>query len=126
MDYVGILIERNDGKILFELRDYNPYIKNRNCWSIFGGGIKLNEKPVDAAIRELKEELEISIKKNQLHLLMVIPGIKNKNYLYKLPLGKEKEHFTLKEGVAMGYFTPSEMRKKKNVVKTLRFLLYFY
>ncbi len=57
MDYAGILIERNDGKMLFQLRGNNPNIRNRNCWSLFGGGINKNETPIGAAIRELKEEM---------------------------------------------------------------------
>ena len=126
MDYVGVLIERNDGKMLFQLRDNNSNIKNRNCWSLFGGGIKPSEKPIDAAIRELKEELGILIKKEQLKLWMVIGGFNKKNYLYKLTLNLKLKDFKLREGKSMAYFSISKIRKKKNLVKTLRLLLYLY
>jgi len=67
--------------MLFQLRDNNPKIKNRNCWSLFGGGINNGEQPIDAAIRELKEELGLTIKKEQLRPLAVFLGIKKRNYL---------------------------------------------
>ena len=126
MDYAGILIERKDGKMLFQLRDNNPKIRNRNCWGLFGGGIEPEEEPMEAAIRELKEELGLSIKKEQLKLWMVIPFYKKKNYLFKLHLDREISSLKLGEGAGMGYFTISEMRKKKNIVKNLKILLYIY
>mgnify|MGYP001574773866 CR=1 FL=1 len=64
--------------MLFQLKDNNPVIKNKNLWSLFGGGIKTGEKPVEAAIRELKEELGIKIKKRQLYSWMVFPGFRKK------------------------------------------------
>ena len=67
MDYAGILIERNDGKLLFQLRD-NHAILNPNRWGIFGGGIEKNESPIEAIKRELKEELSLDTKKEDLLL----------------------------------------------------------
>jgi len=126
MDYAGILIENNDGKMLFQLRDNNPKIKNRNCWSLFGGGINKNETPTEAAIRELKEELGIDIKKEQLYLWTVFHGFKKKNFLFKLKLNKNIKDMKLKEGSSMGYFTILEILKKRNLVKSLRLFLILY
>lgn len=126
MDYAGVLIEQKEGKMLFQLRDNNPNIKNRNCWGLFGGGINNNEKPIDAAIRELKEELNLNINKNQLKLWMIFPGIKKKNYLFKLKLNKKIDSLKLMEGAEIGCFTLPEIRKKKNLVKSLKILLYLY
>lgn len=126
MDYAGILIERNDGKMLFQLRDNNPNIRNCNCWSLFGGGINKNETPIEAAIRELKEELGINIKREQLYLWATFPSFKKKNYLFKLKLNKNIKDLKLKEGSSMGYFTILDMLKKKNLVKSLRLFLILY
>ena len=112
--------------MLFQLRDNDPNIRNRNRWSLFGGGINRKEKPFDAAIRELKEELGLKIKRDKLRLWMVIPGIRKKSYLFKLKLSNKLYSLKLMEGAAMGYFKSYEMKKKKNVVKSLRALLYFY
>ncbi len=126
MDYVGILIEREDGKMLFQLRDNNPTIKNKNLWSLFGGGIKTGEKPVEAAIRELKEELGIKIKERQLCSWMVFPGFRKKSYLFKLQLNKDARDLQLMEGSSLGYFSILEILKKKNIVSSLRLLLLLY
>ena len=126
MDYAGILIEKEDGKMLFQLRDNNPKIKNRNCWSLFGGGINNGEQPIDAAIRELKEELGISINGEQLSLWMVFPSFKKRNYLFKLKLNKNIKDLKLKEGSSMEYFTILDMLRKKNLVKSLRLFLILY
>ena len=126
MDYAGIFIERKDGKMLFQLRDNNPRITNPNLWGLFGGGIKTGESPKRAAVRELKEELGITIKEEQLRHWLTIPDFKKRNYLYKLRVEKQVDPKQLREGADAGYFTIQEMRKKKNVVKTLRLLLYVY
>lgn len=125
MDYAGVLIEREDGKLLFQLRDNNPNIKNRNCWSLFGGGINDGEKPINAVIRELKEELGLKVKKEQLRHLMTIPQITKKSYLFKLRLSKTKK-LKLKEGTSFKYYTIPQLFKKKNIVSSLRLLLRVY
>ena len=38
---------------------------------IFGGGIEDNETPIDSAIRELKEELNVDVKPEQLEFLSI-------------------------------------------------------
>ena len=57
MNYVGVIIENREGKVLFQLRDNKKDIPNPNLWSIFGGGINNSEKPKEAAVREILEEL---------------------------------------------------------------------
>jgi 8-oxo-dGTP diphosphatase len=125
VDYAGALIEREDGKLLFQLRDNNPRIKNQNLWSLFGGGIKNNEMPIDAIIRELKEELGIKVKKEQLLFFMTFYGFKKNRYIYKLKLNKNL-NLKLGEGASMDFFTQREMLFKKNVVNSLRFFLLVY
>lgn len=62
----SVLLETNDGKLLFHHRDDKPDIANPNKIGTFGGGVDNGESYVDAAIRELKEELNLSVTKNQL------------------------------------------------------------
>ena len=53
---VGCLILSQDRKIVLQLRDDNaPSFPN--CLSTFGGGIEAGETPMEALVRELKEEL---------------------------------------------------------------------
>ncbi len=124
MNYVGLILEKEDGKILFQLRDNKLGILNPNKWSLFGGGIEKNEEPRQAATRELYEELGIKSNKNQLKLFITFYGFKKTRYIYKL----EDNNFKLKlnEGSSMGYFSPREMLFKKNVVLSLRLFLLIY
>lgn len=50
-----------DNKILLQLRDNKPHIPNPNTWSLFGGGVEEGETPEQALIREIQEELGISV-----------------------------------------------------------------
>lgn len=125
MNYVGIILKRWDGKILFQLRDNDPNIKNPNCWGLFGGGIEKNETPIDAAIRELNEELGIKANKGQLKFWMTFYSLRKKRYIFNLKLDNDIK-LRLKEGTGMGFFTPTQMLFKKRVAKPLRLFLLVY
>ena len=58
-DYAAVLLETVDNKLLFHHRDNKPNIANPNKIGFFGGGIDRNETPISAAIREIKEELNL-------------------------------------------------------------------
>ena len=62
----GIIIENNKGEVLLQLRDNKPNILYPNQWVLPGGGIEKNEAPKEAVKREIKEELEIKLKKFKL------------------------------------------------------------
>lgn len=51
-----IVILHFGNKVLLQLRDSNPKQFPRH-WDAFGGRIEDGEKPLDAALREVKEEL---------------------------------------------------------------------
>lgn len=126
MDYAGVIIEYVDKKMLFQLRDNKKSIPNPNRWGIFGGGIEENELPVDAAVRELDEELGLKIKPADLKLIIKIPLIKNKNYIYRLKINKNISTLKLMEGQKMKYMERKELLKKKNLVPGLRIFLRAY
>ncbi len=54
---VAVVLPYSDGKILLQLRDFNPSIAFPGHWGYFGGSIGTNEKPIEAAFREIIEEL---------------------------------------------------------------------
>jgi 8-oxo-dGTP pyrophosphatase MutT (NUDIX family) len=43
-----------------------PTSSNPNQWNFFGGGVDEGESPVEAAVRELKEEAHVSVTSGQL------------------------------------------------------------
>ncbi len=126
MDYAGSIIERKDGKMLFQLRDDNKKIYNPNQWGLFGGGIKFKETPKKAIIREIKEELDLDINEKDLKFLIKIPFLKGRRYIFKINLNKKTSELKLNEGSDLDYFSIKEILIKKNVVPSLRNFLFFY
>jgi len=55
------LLFDNDDKLLVYLRDDNPAIPYPNCWDLFGGIVEDGETPEQALVREVKEELAITL-----------------------------------------------------------------
>ncbi len=62
MFYVStaLLFDRN-GKLLIYLRDDKPTISFPNHWDLFGGIIEPGETPEQALVREVQEELGITL-----------------------------------------------------------------
>lgn len=66
----------NNKKVLLQIRatEENPRI------GVFGGGVEKNEKPEDTIAREIKEEMNLEIKKDELKFIEVVEhDLKYKN-----------------------------------------------
>lgn len=72
---VAIIFTFED-KILFTIRNVDP---DRGKWDLPGGFIDPGENAEEAACREIKEELGIDVKPNDLKYITTSPN----NYLYK-------------------------------------------
>lgn len=59
--------------ILLHRRDHRAK-ESKNTWDCFGGKIEKGEKPEEALTREIEEELDISVPKNE-----IIPLMQDKN-----------------------------------------------
>ena len=59
--YVGIILLGRSGDLLLQLRDNKSWIVNPGKVGTFGGGGHEGETPVDAVIREVKEETNIDL-----------------------------------------------------------------
>ncbi len=125
MDYAGVLLEK-EGKFLFQLRDCKPNISNPHKWGIFGGGIETGETPKIAAMRELKEELNLDVKGSQLLLVAKINSFNKKYYIYYSKIDLPISNLDLAEGVSIGHFSLKQILFKRNVVLTLRLFLFLY
>jgi len=53
----GLVIENAEHKILLQLRDDSAAIAYPNTWGTFGGQVEQGETPLEAIVREIKEEL---------------------------------------------------------------------
>lgn len=119
MGYSGAILRNNEGKILFQLRDVNG--KNPNKWGLFGGGIKKNETPINALIREIKEELGIQLSKSDVLREYILPLI---NYhIFEIHLKKIPKKSNLKEGKDMKFMTKHEFLKMKNALLRVKIFL---
>jgi len=119
MGYSGAILKNSGGKILFQLRDENG--RNPNKWGIFGGGIKKNEHPVDALIREISEELGIQLSKSDIMKHYKIPLIDY--HIFEVYLKKKPKESYLKEGKDMRFMTKEEFLKTKNALLRVKLFL---
>lgn len=60
-----IIIANKNQQVLLQHRDENAPT-NPNKWGIWGGGIEKEETSTQAAVRELKEELDINVEAKKL------------------------------------------------------------
>ena len=58
---VAALLQLADGRYVMQLRDAKPNIFYPGHWGCFGGAVDAGEAPVAALVRELKEELAITV-----------------------------------------------------------------
>lgn len=119
LSYAGIIIEREDGKFLCQLRDNKKSIPHPNKWSIFGGGSEGNENPKQTIIREIKEEIGINLNPNKTKKIIRIPF--KRVYVFYTKL-KKIPKIKLREGQRFGFFSRKEIIKNKRFVFSIRTL----
>tara|TARA_B100000787_G_C16153151_1_gene277584 strand:+ start:107 stop:559 length:453 start_codon:yes stop_codon:yes gene_type:complete len=111
-------------KILLVLRSNNKKIFYPNHYGLFGGAKEKNETYLGAAKRELLEETNINILKQNIKYLLDInfsfPNsklINRKIYTYRInDLKKFKKFFILGEGVSQKFFTYNQIKNLSNIV----------
>jgi 8-oxo-dGTP pyrophosphatase MutT (NUDIX family) len=122
MGYSGAILTNSQNQILFQLRDEKG--RNPNKWGIFGGGIKKNEKPISAVIRELKEELGLVVPKEK---ILYECNFRLINYhIFRINLEKIPKKSNLKEGKAMKFMTKKEFFKNPNALWRVKMFLRFF
>ena len=111
-------------KILLVLRSNNKKIFYPNHYELFGGAKEKNETYLGTAKRELLEETNINILKQDIKYLLDInfsfPNsklINRKIYTYQInDLKKFKKTFILGEGVSQKFFTYNQIKNLPNIV----------
>lgn len=73
--HIWIINDKNE--LLLQKRSASKK-SHPNCWDISGAGhIRAGETVIQGAIRELKEELGVSVKENELEYIATIKSTKN-------------------------------------------------
>ena len=121
----GVLLKDKSGKFLLQLRDNKKTISSQGKWSVFGGGVKRNENPLDAVIREMKEELELDMDKAHLKQIMAFPFPYRKQYLFIYKKSIDPSKLKLHEGRKMELFSEKEIRRMKGVAYATRLFFIF-
>ncbi|PIN91669.1 hypothetical protein COU56_04900 [Candidatus Pacearchaeota archaeon CG10_big_fil_rev_8_21_14_0_10_31_9] len=125
-NYSGVMIENSEGKLLFQLRDNNPTISNPNKWSLFGGGIEKGEAPIETAIREIKEELGLTLNKTKLKLLFKKESPSGNRYVFYYKLYSLPKNLKINEGEHFEFLSLFELIFRRNVVNSLRAFIFIY
>jgi hypothetical protein len=72
---VAALLQLSDGRYLMQLSDSNPDIFYPDHWGCFGGAVDAGEAPVVALMRELREELMVTLTSADLTPFTELPSI---------------------------------------------------
>lgn len=78
---VLIIITNEEGQVLLQHRDIKAS-RNPNSWGLWGGVLEQNESPTEAAKRELKEELGMTLDLSQLKIYKVYKTPGRERYVY--------------------------------------------
>ncbi|MEK6963903.1 MAG: NUDIX domain-containing protein [Nanoarchaeota archaeon] len=71
---IALVVPVRDRQLLLQLRDDHAPTR-KNLWSFFGGSIEGSESPLEAAVREYKEELDI-VSQNGLDYAFTVERVK--------------------------------------------------
>ena len=98
-------------KVLLQLRDDNQRIPFPNQWSLFGGCIENNEEPEACLVREIREEIGVTLKNSALILKQHRRegNVDVEDYIFAAELSKDVNELSLNEGRAMQFFALEEL-----------------
>lgn len=115
MKKVAKIILRKEGKILLQFRNNNPDIPFPNTWSLFGGLIGNNESAKECVAREIKEELNATLKnvKKITTQTRVENGEKVKDNIFSADIIEDINDLKLTEGQEMRLFSLKELNEIK-------------
>jgi 8-oxo-dGTP diphosphatase len=106
----AVVIDQH-GQFLMQLRDDNPKISHPGHWSIFGGRVEFGETPIQGIVRELWEELAISVTENELRQIAELEYPDRIYTIFFVDVGARGEAAVLGEGQALGKYDASELRR---------------
>jgi len=122
----GFLYNPKNNSVFLHKRDSNTKF-NPNSWAFFGGLNENDESSLDCFIRELKEEIGIKLKKED-----VIPlydyfneEFQTHRFVYYVISDKDKSEFTLNEGKGFNWVSLNQLGKYNLTEKTEKDLKFF-
>jgi len=111
MKYISIVMQNMKEHYLLQLRESVTGVAFPGYWGFFGGAVEEDESFTDAAIRELDEELEFKIRKEDLKFLFEINSSSGSGRIFLLKMDFKTSKLALNEGADMKLFSYDEMKK---------------
>ena len=111
---VVTILPYSNGKVLLQLRDFNPRIVYPGCWGFFGGTVESGETPLQSAKRELFEEIG-HVPKEIYALSKDSVSVPDEVMMYSFyaPLEIRPTEIILNEGMDFGLFSFQEILSKQ-------------
>lgn len=114
---ISMAVLRVDGRFVLQLRDVRPDISHPGCWGLFCGSKLHGESPEEAMVRELQEELELTIERPRPFL--VLREHQNEFFgsdvligAFEIDLTAQWRRHRLHEGQAARLFTGAEALRR--------------
>lgn len=115
MLHIAVIALRNEeGKFLFQFRDGNAPT-NKLRVTFFGGSIDAGEHPNEAALRELKEELELDISPADIQLVAEKPWYQDElkedeiMYVFEVTKRVSWDDIHVREGAGAVFLSKEEL-----------------
>lgn len=125
MDFHGVKIALMiDDKLLMFLRDNKPGLFNANMWDFMGGGRENQETPFECAIREIQEEIGITLSPGSIVWEKWYPAQKDPNqkavFMVAKIAKKDISGINLTEGQKWDLFDQETFFAKQDVIPALK------
>jgi 8-oxo-dGTP diphosphatase len=105
----SIIFVNDKRKILLLLRDNLPHIPYANMWDVPGGHVERNETPEKCIVREMKEEMNITIDGTE--LFSKIKFEDRIEYTFWARVNFDVDEIQLNEGQKLKWFTMDEAKQ---------------
>jgi len=100
-----------NGEVLLQLREDKPDLPFANYWTLPGGKVESGETPLQAAVRELREETELD---TPLSFWKVYErfthNIQIEQHVFKGITNESLENIVLGEGAALRFVTENDIQ----------------
>ncbi|WP_240675279.1 NUDIX hydrolase [Cellulomonas endophytica] len=104
-----ILLDARD-RVLLQLRDDIPDIPFPGTWCLPGGHLEPGERPADAAVRELREEMSVDLAPADLHHVVSARRSYGLEHTFWAHLDVDAGTLPLTEGQAVRFHTLEQVR----------------